>query len=1800
MAFLLSLAGITEAQLLGQQGNKLVGAGTVGYSPQGVAVAISADGNTAIVGADQDNTNVGGVFFYSRNGTTWSQQGPKMSANDAIGATRQGYSVSISADGNTAVVGGYLDNNPVGAAYVYTRSGGVWTQQGPKLVGTGYLTGSIQGWSVAISGDGNTILVGAYGDDNYKGATWVYTRSGGVWTQQGEKLVGTGGLGSPGHGQSVSLSHDGNTAIIGARNDNGNTGAAWIFARSGGVWSQVSKLVGSGAVGQSWQGISVAMSGDGNTAMVGGYLDNTHTGAAWVFTQSGGVWTQQGTKLVGSDYTSSVQQGGSVSLSYDGNRALVAGWNDNSAIGCAWLYTRTSDTWTQSGSKLLAGDRVGVAKFGTSVALSADGSTAIVGGPYDNSSVGAAWIFATCTSAPPIAAITGATTGTICSGYTLSVADTSAVGQFISSYSWSDGSTGPKSNPITATGTYSVTITNSCGYSSTASVVISTVNASPAPVISGESYFCAGSSVVLAVTDANSTPGPLTYTWSNGSTAASSNPINTIGAYSVSITNGYGCTVSATQTIISNPISITSTGGTGASGICYTTLKAGFDAINNGTHTGEISILVLGNTTETVSSVLNGSGMGSASYTGISIKPSGGAARIITTGLSNQALIELNGANNVVINGLNTGGNSLTFTNTSVAATPGTSTLRFINDASNNIITNCTILGNSAGSVGNAGAGTICFSTALVSGNDNNVISYCNISSSHATSMATRHIYMGGTVGMENDGNLVDNNNIYNYFRTTVNSAAIDVAAGSTGVVISNNKFYQTASRTFTSTNLFHRAISINNTNGNGYQVLNNRIGFTDSLGTGTYTFSFSGTASVVASFAPIYLNVGGTTATSVQGNTIAGIAISGNTVGTGTNSPFKGIHVNNGLVNIGDISGNTIGSMSAAGSITYTSNSTSSSASDVIGILVAGSSNSITSNNNIGGITVNTTNKVARNFYGIRSMATGSGTWICNNNTIGGDIANSIIHTGVATSSKMNGITNTALIGFFAGNTIRNMRTSGGTGSGSGSALIGICLTGANTQTLSQNKIYHLTSSTTEASEVYGILASTSAANIVERNLIYGFSSSSLLGTTLTGIQIENGTGTYSNNMITLGEGITTPSNVYGFNETNGINNILHNSVYIGGAPTAGAFLSAAFLSSRATNTGTLVNNIFSNARSNEGTATAKHYSIALTDASAGSTINNNLYYVTGTGSIFGRFNSVDAADLSAWKIATAQDVNSITGDPAFAAPTADTPNLRINVYGSPIVDAAGMSSTTTEDFDGQTRSSLTPTDIGAHAFIAIPCTPTSAVWLGHANTLWSNTANWSCGVLPTAISNVTISGTAPNMPVVDITDAVCNDLTIGSGAGLTISIANALDIKGAVSNSGSFTTLGKAEFSGTAQIIPAGTYADMVISGTGTKSLSGTVSISNLLTLGNSVELGAYDMSIGAAGSITGGSASSYIIITGSGALKQQGIGIGGRASAVSFPIGTSASFTPLAVTNAGTADEFSVRVISNVFDAYDANDIPTGTAQTKNNIDRTWTVKETVPGGSDVTLDFQWNSGDELPEFDRLVVIPSHYKNSKWNKGTTTTAAGSGPYTASLSGITTFSPFGVGSTNSIMPLTLISFTSKQITNGVVLEWKTTNEVNTAGFEIERSMNGSGFETIGNVSSGATTTYRYTDNKTVAGSVYTYRLKMIDRDGKYTYSNTIAVTFAAVSTTGYSVYPNPTTDSYLYIKPLTGNTNVNVTVLDLGGRILLSKQLTASNFTNGRFEISVAQLPAGSYLLRISDKNGNNAQTTKFNVGK
>lgn len=344
----------------------------------GWSVAVSGD--TAIAGAWGDDGGKGSAYIYTRSGDTWTQRA-KVTASDGAAGDHFGWAVAIS--GDTAVVGAIDDADrgmSTGAAYVFTGSGGTWTQQA-KLTADDGASGDIFGFSVAISGD--TAVVGARNADRagyWSGSAWVFTRTGTSWTQQAE-LASANQAANDWFGFSVAV--EGDTALIGACTDGDNgaySGSAFVFTRSGTTWTQEATLTASDGASGDYFGSSVAISGD--TAIIGATNDDdsgSNSGSAFVFTRSGATWTQQA-KLLASDGASNDGLGDSVALSGDTAVIGARGDADNGLnSGSAFVFNRSGTTWTQN-AKLLASDGAASDSFGTSVAISGD--TAMVGAYY--------------------------------------------------------------------------------------------------------------------------------------------------------------------------------------------------------------------------------------------------------------------------------------------------------------------------------------------------------------------------------------------------------------------------------------------------------------------------------------------------------------------------------------------------------------------------------------------------------------------------------------------------------------------------------------------------------------------------------------------------------------------------------------------------------------------------------------------------------------------------------------------------------------------------------------------------------------------------------------------------------------------------------------------------------------------------------------------------------------------------------------------------------------------------------------------------------------------------------------------------------------------------------------------------------------------------------------------------------------------------------------------------------------------------------------------------------------------------
>jgi hypothetical protein len=379
--------------------------------------AVSISGDTVVVGAFEDDDNgpsSGSAYIFGRSqgGTDVWGQAAKHPAPLALTARRDHFGVSVAADGDTIVVGAHGDDDndsDSGSAYVFRRDQGgadAWGQVA-KLTASDGADGDSFGTSVSISGD--TVVVGAYGDDDNgydSGSAYVFGRDQGgadAWGQVA-KLTASDGASDDSFGTSVSISGD--TVVVGAYRDDENgsdLGSAYIFGRDQGgtdAWGQVAKLTASDGASYDYFGSSVSISGD--TVVVGAHNDDDNgddSGSAYIFgrDQRGTDAWGQLAKLTASDGASYDTFGTSVSIS--GDTVVVGARRDDDNgpnSGSAYIFGRDHggvDAWGQD-ARVTASDGVGSYDFGFSVSISGD---AIAVGAYladdQGSNSGSAYIF---------------------------------------------------------------------------------------------------------------------------------------------------------------------------------------------------------------------------------------------------------------------------------------------------------------------------------------------------------------------------------------------------------------------------------------------------------------------------------------------------------------------------------------------------------------------------------------------------------------------------------------------------------------------------------------------------------------------------------------------------------------------------------------------------------------------------------------------------------------------------------------------------------------------------------------------------------------------------------------------------------------------------------------------------------------------------------------------------------------------------------------------------------------------------------------------------------------------------------------------------------------------------------------------------------------------------------------------------------------------------------------------------------------------------------------------------------------
>jgi len=310
------------------QSQKLTSSDGAAFDTFGNAVVFQGD--TAIVGAYGATVNnfayQGTAYVFTRSNGTWSQA-QKLAPDDGTDFNYFGYSVAL--DGTTAFIGADL----LGAVYVFQQSGGTWSQT-QKLTASDEGLSDVFGYSVLV--EGSTAFVGAYGNNGFQGAVYVFTESGGTWTET-QKLTADDGTSNAYFGYAIGVS--GTTLIVGAWGDGSNLqGAAYTFTNTNGTWSQTQKLVPDDVQIQAKFGHSVAI--DGTHAVIGADGDDNQTaqGTVYVFDESGGTWSQS-QKLYASDGQHNDQLGFPVTL--DGNRALAGawGWPAGANQGAAYFFT---------------------------------------------------------------------------------------------------------------------------------------------------------------------------------------------------------------------------------------------------------------------------------------------------------------------------------------------------------------------------------------------------------------------------------------------------------------------------------------------------------------------------------------------------------------------------------------------------------------------------------------------------------------------------------------------------------------------------------------------------------------------------------------------------------------------------------------------------------------------------------------------------------------------------------------------------------------------------------------------------------------------------------------------------------------------------------------------------------------------------------------------------------------------------------------------------------------------------------------------------------------------------------------------------------------------------------------------------------------------------------------------------------------------------------------------------------------------------------------------------------------------
>lgn len=1176
------------------------------------------------------------------------------------------------------------------------------------------------------------------------------------------------------------------------------------------------------------------------------------------------------------------------------------------------------------------------------------------------------------------------------------------------------------------------------------------------------------------------------------------------------------------------------------SGQTYTSLTGAsgfFNAVNTRGLNGNVTATITSNITENGSVSLNQ--WSGASYT-ITIQPSSASVKTLSGNVSSP-LINLNGADNLTIDGRFGGsGRYLRFVNTNT----GGQTFRFINDATNNTITYCIVDGMRVSS----NSGIIDFSTTTGStGNDNNTISYCTMKDASGGTLQNAIVSNGTTTSSAryNSGITIANNEIADVFRNAQTCSAILLLNGSTDFTITGNSIYQTTTQT--PTNATHwNVINVNTSVANNIVISNNYLGGS-SANCGGSAWTISGNASNSLYFIRM-TSVGSSTASTIDGNTIANINISSRPSSSGV-AYFGGIIVESGIVNVGTITGNIIGNNTGNSSITL---SYSGTTSNIINRGIVHSSRGNISNNIVGSFDIGGTNNQMIRLECIYYSGTPSSNITINDNIVGSSsVSNSIQQISSTFALQLTGIhtqVNTILV-TISGNIVSNMRV---TSNSSSSRIRGIYHNRSTTASLSItnntiSELYCASSASADANRypdntsLIGLFTgSSSATQTISGNTISGLYGTDNSDSYVMGFGYYNNTakGTFENNRIyNLNHSSTTGSaKIWGINAFWGSWNIFNNQISItNGEATDNQNSVNINNSKQKINDNNNLIQIDASVNEDVSRSYLRDVIVPKIDADKGF---NNQYADLSTNGVIIKGIHDEAEFPSLFYYNTIYIGGSASGGSAsswaYDRPLLDwatDASLRNNLFFNARTGGTGFHYAIGNEVGYE---NWTGTSADYNVYIA-PNANAVAIW-GSTNQniyQWRDSCFGDKHTWSTTTSVISASNLFSNIAAGNLNINTGNwEAWLVSGKGIAIA-GSSSDYNGnsrPTTVAGGCSDIGSHEFTATPPNNPSAAQDNSPGSGvTSNYTLWGRTLITiNWGTGGSSYPSSVnvqYYSGVSHSGVLGGGYSNSYWSINPTGLL---------------------------------TGTTYNITINFGQHETYSISSPSANTRIAKYN--GTWEVFSTPGTGV-------WES--EL----------------NWASELITTR-----------GMNSFSDYSLTDATAPLPVELCSFTANVVKRQADLYWTTCSEINNRGFEIERRIyqtensNYSAWNKVGFIEGNGTTNeqrnYKYSDLKLSTGK-YQYRLKQIDFNGSFEYHNLSSPSEVIIGTPIaadlFQNYPNPSNPTSKVDFQIPFSAKVTLKVYDITGKevqTILEKNLESGYYTS---EFNGSNLASGVYFYRI-----------------